>query len=52
MRVVPQVSAFSADQDRTPKAGVGSSNLPRRTECSCRSAMCAWAIAVVVDAVR
>ena len=30
--VVPQVSASSTDQDRTPKAGVGSSNLPRRTE--------------------
>ena len=29
--VVPQVRALSTDQDRTPKAGVGSSNLPRRT---------------------
>lgn len=35
--VVPQVSALSTDQDRTPKAGVGGSNLPRRAECLCRS---------------
>ena len=29
--VFPQVSALQVDQDRTPKAGVGSSNLPRPT---------------------
>lgn len=31
LAVVPQFSALSAVQDRTPEAGVGSSNLPRRT---------------------
>lgn len=29
--VFPQVSALSTDQDRTPKAGVATSNLPTRT---------------------
>lgn len=36
--VSPQVRRISHPSDPTPKAGVGSSNLPRRTVCWCRSA--------------
>lgn len=34
--VVPQVSDLSTGQDRTPKADVGSSDLPRRTNANAR----------------
>jgi hypothetical protein len=36
-RAFPQVRVLRPPQDRTPKAGVGSSNLPRRTICAGQS---------------
>ena len=41
-RAFPQVRALPPPPDRTPKAGVGSSNLPRRTGCLCWS----WRVTV------